>query len=872
MLAIIPFDRNAGIVVAHGMSQRWFPPVLLVIALTLPAAGGLAQTSQGPSPRPEPALTPEQARAALDTLNDPKKRAAFEATLLAIAHGAAPASQPPAARTQPEPGQPAPGQPESGQPEPGQPGAGHNTTTETAASPPAEPSVAPGSPQPAAPAPATTSPSPTGIPIQLEPNSLGAQILLSASSFLTKIANEVPQALETVHSLPLLWAWIVIMATHPLGRELLANTAWRLSAVLAMAVGAELLLYLLLRRPMARVLALGHESMLSPEEVEEDPEARAERGATEPPAHRRITLGLGRRIGLGLARFGLQLVPIAGLLIVGHVFAASNLAGYQGTRLIILAVLDATAACQIMLAILTLLFEPDPQGLRLLSMHPIAGAYMLRWGRRLILIAVPGYTIGEVALLLGLSAPAHAALQKAVGLALVVCFDIIVVQRRRQVRRWLSAPDGSTGVLTELRNGLAKRWYWVALFFFTGSWIDWTLREPNESGHVLWYFGSTVTVVVAAMLLRIAVLAVLEPLQPASGAEQAATAEGTFRSRLGVYRPALKQLAELLITVGGMLTLLQLFGVGALTWLADSQVGNRLLSGFGTLAVTIGLAFLTWEAVNAAIQMRMETLRREAQAARSARLRTLLPLIRTSLAITVAVVAGLMVLSEIGVNIAPLLAGAGIVGVAIGFGSQKLVQDVITGVFLLLENTMQVGDVVKVGDQSGAVESLSVRTIRLRTEDGSVVVIPFSSVTTVINMTRDYSRAVISVPIAIGEDVDRVVDVMRDIIREMRAEEAWSEIILDDLEMFGVDQFTNSAMAIRCRVMCTPFGRWSVGREFNRRLQARFETVGITAAASALKLIDEAASPAAATGPDGHADDRDQATKHTADETIQAAQ
>jgi moderate conductance mechanosensitive channel len=866
MLAIIPFDRNGGIVVAHRMLLRWLPTALLVIALTLSAVGGLAQTSQGPSPRPEPALTPEQARAALDTLNDPKKRAAFEATLQAIAHGAAPASQPPAAQTQPEPGHPEPGQPVPGQPESGQPGTGHNTTTETSPSPPAQPSAAPGSPQPAAPAPAATSPSPTGIPIQLEPNSLGAQILLSASSFLTKIANEVPQALETVHSLPLLWAWLVIMATHPLGQELLANTAWRLAAVLVMAVGAELLLYFLLRRPMARVLALGHESMLSPEEVEEDPEARAERGATEPPARRGITLGLGRRIGIGLARFGLQLIPITGLLIVGHVFAASNLAGYQGTRLIILAVLDATAASQIMLAILTLLFEPDPLGLRLLSMRPNAGTYMVRWGRRLVLIAVPGYTIGEVALLLGLSAPAHAALQKAVGLALVVCFDIIVVQRRRQVRRWLSAPQGSTGVLSQLRNGLAKYWYWVALFFFTGSWVDWTLREPNESGHVLWYFGSTVTVVVAAMLLRIAVLAVLEPLEPASGTDQTAT--GTFRSRLGAYRPALKQLAELLITVASLLTLLQLFGVAALTWLADSQVGNRLLSGFGTLAVTIGLAFLTWEAVNAAIQMRMETLRREAQAARSARLRTLLPLIRTSLAITVAVVAGLMVLSEIGVNIAPLLAGAGIVGVAIGFGSQKLVQDVITGVFLLLENTMQVGDVVKVGDQSGVVESLSVRTIRLRTEDGSVVVIPFSSVTTVINMTRDYSRAVISVPIAMGEDVDRVVDVMRDIIREMRAEEAWSAIILDDLEMFGVDQFTNSAMAIRCRVMCTPFGRWSVGREFNRRLKARFETVGITAAASALKLIDEAASPAAATGPDGHADRADQA----ANETIQAAQ
>src|ERR1019366_2437086 len=289
---------------------------------------------------------------------------------------------------------------------------------------------------------------------------------------------------------------------------------------------------------------------------------------------------------------------------------------------------------------------------------------------------------------------------------------------------------------------------------------------------------------------------------------------------------------------------LQLYGVGGLSWLLTTDVGQRVVSGFVTLTVTITLAFAVWEGVNIAIQMHLETLRLGAQAARSARLRTLLPLIRTTLGITVAVVAGLMVLSEIGVTIAPLLAGAGIVGVAIGFGSQKLVQDVITGVFLLLENTMQVGDVVKAGDQAGLGGSLSERTIRLRTEDGSVVVIPFSAVTTVINMTRDYSRAVISVNIAADEDVDRVTDQMRAIVREMREEEAWSTIILDELEVWGLDRITDTALQIKCRIMCTPFGRWPVGREFNRRLKGRFQVVGVATPFSALQLIP----PAAAAG------------------------
>ncbi len=203
-----------------------------------------------------------------------------------------------------------------------------------------------------------------------------------------------------------------------------------------------------------------------------------------------------------------------------------------------------------------------------------------------------------------------------------------------------------------------------------------------------------------------------------------------------------------------------------------------------------------------------------------------------------------MVLSEIGVNIAPLLAGAGIVGVAIGFGSQKLVQDLITGIFLLLENAMQVGDVVSVGGLTGVVESLSVRTIRLRSEDGSVHLIPFSSVTTVTNMTRDYSRAVLAVGVAYKEDYDHVVEVLREIVRGMRTEPDWQGLILDDLEVWGLDQFGESALTIKCRITCTRFGRWSVMREFNRRMKKRFDELGIEIPFPYRRLVLDAPFPA----------------------------
>jgi small conductance mechanosensitive channel len=337
---------------------------------------------------------------------------------------------------------------------------------------------------------------------------------------------------------------------------------------------------------------------------------------------------------------------------------------------------------------------------------------------------------------------------------------------------------------------------------------------------------------------------------------QAAHFSPGVQARLLLYHPVVTVALRLTIYLLSILGLLQLYGLNTFLWLLESALGLRILSASGTLLVTIILAFGVWEAINLGVQQHLDRLQRETQLAKSARLRTLLPLLRSTLLITIAVVAGLMILSQIGINIAPLLAGAGIIGVAIGFGSQKLVQDLITGIFLLLENAMQVGDVVSVGGLSGVVESLSVRTIRLRSEDGSVFIIPFSSVTTVTNMTKDYSRAVIVAGVAYKEDYDRVVEVLKAISQEMRDETAWKPIILDDLEVWGLDQFGESAVTIKCRIMCTPFGRWSVLREFNRRMKARFDDLGIEIPFPHRKLVMEAMPAVVAAGSQETPDDK----------------
>jgi moderate conductance mechanosensitive channel len=215
-------------------------------------------------------------------------------------------------------------------------------------------------------------------------------------------------------------------------------------------------------------------------------------------------------------------------------------------------------------------------------------------------------------------------------------------------------------------------------------------------------------------------------------------------------------------------------------------------------------------------------------------------------------VVALTALSELGVNIAPLLAGAGIIGIAIGFGSQKLVQDLITGLFLLLENAVQVGDRVTVSGLSGVVENLSIRTIRLRDGDGSIHIIPFSSVTSVTNTNRGIGNAAISVSVAYKEDTDRVGEVLAEIVAEMRADPRFTGMIRGDLDLWGVDKVDANMATLMGQIQCTDSGRWPVQREFYRRMKKRFQETGIEIARpSATTVVLQGLTMPAADRPIG---------------------
>ncbi|RPH81785.1 MAG: mechanosensitive ion channel family protein [Nitrospiraceae bacterium] len=209
------------------------------------------------------------------------------------------------------------------------------------------------------------------------------------------------------------------------------------------------------------------------------------------------------------------------------------------------------------------------------------------------------------------------------------------------------------------------------------------------------------------------------------------------------------------------------------------------------------------------------------------RAHTLTYIVRDVARIVIFFVGVMMILSEVGIDLKPLLAAAGLGGLAIGFGAQSLVKDFISGFFILLENSVRVGDVVEVAGVSGVVEEIELRTIKLRDLSGNVHVVPNGVIDKVKNMTKDYSYYVFDLGVAYREDVDEVMEVLKGIAAELQADPAFGTDILAPLEMLGVDQFADSAVIIKCRIKTEPIKQWRIGREMNRRIKKTFDAKGI---------------------------------------------
>ncbi len=274
--------------------------------------------------------------------------------------------------------------------------------------------------------------------------------------------------------------------------------------------------------------------------------------------------------------------------------------------------------------------------------------------------------------------------------------------------------------------------------------------------------------------------------------------------------------------------LLLMYGLLYVISSPDEFQGMRSATSFvaeyTVLGLFLGLLLVTsWEGVNAG----MEYLVHRSSTTNSARVRTLLPVIRNLIFFAVLLLCSMILLSELGVDIVPLLAGAGVLGIAIGFGAQTMVKDFLTGFTIVLEDLLQVGDVVSVAGRTGLVERITLRKIQLRDLDGTVYTVPHSEVAVVDNLTKEYSFYLLDVGVAYAEDTDRVIECLLKIDEELREDDDFADMILAPLHVLGVDKFDDSAVIVRVRTKTRPHDKWNVGREFNRRIKQTFDKEGI---------------------------------------------
>ena len=247
------------------------------------------------------------------------------------------------------------------------------------------------------------------------------------------------------------------------------------------------------------------------------------------------------------------------------------------------------------------------------------------------------------------------------------------------------------------------------------------------------------------------------------------------------------------------------------------------------VALILALAWILQAAANRLIRIFRRYMQAKAPSAdEQARIETLARVFRNSGAIVIVIVAGTLILGELGISIAPILATAGVAGVAIGFGAQSLIKDYFTGFFLLLEDQLRQGDVVEVAGKSGLVEEVTLRYVRLRDFEGHVHFVPNGEIKVVSNRTRGYAQAAIDVGVGYSVDIDQALEVMREVGQSLRADAKWQAKIADEVEVLGVEKLDNSAIVLRCRLKVVPaIEQWNVKREFLKRLKKAYDERGI---------------------------------------------
>ena len=425
-----------------------------------------------------------------------------------------------------------------------------------------------------------------------------------------------------------------------------------------------------------------------------------------------------------------------------------------------------------------------------------------------------GLTSPQIARLLGGNLTSSVAVFT--GVAASVTFGILVIKMRRPVAHLISilplAQRLSQPALREMLRIFSGLWYWPILLMVLVSVIN-LIGIGDDNQKVLRCALFTTVLLIATVFLSTSLHHLFK-----SRSELAVRRSSAYKERFISLSHALLRIALAIVFID---VLGRIWGVSLFEFAVSNAVGRAISDSLSRIGLIFLVTWMVWVVLDTAIQeaLKPPVSKRSARQP-STRVKTILPLLRNAIKIVLVVICAITTMANLGINVAPFLAGAGVVGLAIGFGSQQLVQDVITGLFIIIEDTLSIGDwVVLDSGHAGTVEGLTIRTLRLRDGKGFVHSVPFGQIKAVTNQSRQFAYAFFSVQFTYDTDVDKAIELIREAGDSIRDDAFLKYNLQGSLDVFGVDKMDLNGVVLTAQFRTVSGGQYAVSRAFNQRLK-----------------------------------------------------
>ena len=483
------------------------------------------------------------------------------------------------------------------------------------------------------------------------------------------------------------------------------------------------------------------------------------------------------------------------------------------------------------------IFSPEAASLRLFPMEDQSASFLYKWILRILFIVGFFAGISDIFRRLDVSSQLYLMMSSSEGTVVILALIIMIWQSRKRVGQaiWDEETEPESGG-RPLRAAFAKNWHYFAIFCVLVAGGIWTAKALNNESVdslnlILSIFLIPIVIGVDQWVQRLLKIASGESRETIdlSGDEPTEIDEqdeAAAKMDLTHYVPLIRRFFRIFLIAFLFFFSLRLWGI-------DISIGRMFTRSALSIVLILLLSFITWQLIKARIDQKLkeempdDEEEAEEGGAGGSRMGTLLVLLRKFVLAVMFVIVSLIVLSSLGVNIGPLIAGAGVLGLAIGFGAQTLVKDIISGVFFLMDDAFRVGDFIETGGTKGSVEHISLRSLRLRNPRGPVHTIPFGSMGTVTNMSRDYIITKLDFRVRYDTDVDKVRKIIKKINMEIEKDPEMGPNLLDKIKSQGVKELDDSAMIMRVKFKTIPGEQFVIRREVFRMIQESFRENGI---------------------------------------------